>query len=55
MTINDAITKILFKINYDKITIFLEIISLFRNHLEQHKKITSFAIYFSKHSVMFYE
>ena len=38
MTINDAITKILFRINYDRTMTFIEIISLFRNHIEQHEK-----------------
>ena len=38
MTINNAIVKILFKINYDKIVIFIEIISLLRNYIEQYKR-----------------
>ena len=32
------ITTILFKINYDRIVIFIEMILLFRNHIEQHEK-----------------
>ena len=38
MTINDVIATFLFKINYDRIVIFLEMISLFRNFIEQHEK-----------------
>ena len=49
MTINKAITKILFKINCDRIMIFIEMISLFRNHIEQHEKNSTIRnIFFEK-------
>ena len=38
MTINDVITKTLFRVNYDRTVIFIEMISLLRNHIEQHEK-----------------
>ena len=38
MTINDAITKILFKISCDKTVILIEMTSLLRNYMEQHEK-----------------
>ena len=38
MTINDVIAKILFRINYDITVIFIGMISLFRNYIEQHEK-----------------
>ena len=55
MTINDAIAKILFKINYDKTVILIKVISLFRNYIEQHEKSSIICDIFFENCVIFYE